>query len=245
MITLVPMHPGIHFLFESLAYFAGFRLFAHLRKQDPISTEQRNWVLVGCIVGAVLGAKAIVWLEDPGKYFSHELSLPVLLAGKSIAGALVGGLAGVELIKKCIGLKQATGDLLVYPLILGIIVGRIGCLLGGYYDQTYGTPTSLPWGVDFGDGISRHPTQLYEILFLLGLAGVIHWRKQSSYIQGQLFQWFMVGYFAFRLAVEFIKPVPHVYWGLNSIQLLSLGVLVYYGHALGIIRAKTVRESKY
>jgi prolipoprotein diacylglyceryltransferase len=46
-------------------------------------------------------------------------------------------------------------------------VGRIGCFLTGLADNTYGTPTGLPWGVDFGDRIHRHPTQLYEIAFLM------------------------------------------------------------------------------
>ena len=40
-------------------------------------------------------------------------------------------------------------------------------------DNTYGTPTSLPWAINFGDGIPRHPTQLYEVAFLLLLIPIL------------------------------------------------------------------------
>jgi prolipoprotein diacylglyceryltransferase len=91
------------------------------------------------------------------------------MGGKTIVGALVFGLISVELIKRYIGLRESTGDLYAIPLALGIAIGRIGCFLTGLSDDTYGTPTSLPWAVDFGDGVPRHPTQLYEIIFLLAL----------------------------------------------------------------------------
>lgn len=33
--------------------------------------------------------------------------------------------------------------------------------------------TTLPWGIDFGDSLLRHPTQLYEIVFLVILGCAI------------------------------------------------------------------------
>jgi len=72
-------------------------------------------------------------------------------------------------MKRYIGLRTSTGDLYAIPLALGIAIGRIGCFLTGLSDNTYGTATNLPWAINFGDGIPRHPTQLYEIAFLLAL----------------------------------------------------------------------------
>ena len=37
--------------------------------------------------------------------------------------------------------------------------------------MTYGTPTALPWGVDFGDGVPRHPVQLYEAATMAAFFG--------------------------------------------------------------------------
>jgi prolipoprotein diacylglyceryltransferase len=77
-------------------------------------------------------------------------------------------------MKRYIGLHQSTGDLYAVPLALGIAIGRIGCFLTGLSDNTYGTPTTLPWAINFGDGIPRHPTQLYEIAFLLALIPLLY-----------------------------------------------------------------------
>ncbi len=240
--------PWLHMVFEWLAYFVGFRLMRRDRVRDPIDVDHRNWVIGGCIVGAALGSKAVVWLDHPA-WFLQQATHPglELLAGKGIGGALVGGWLGVELTKKIMGLKQATGDLFVVPLIVATMIGRIGCFLNGLQDQTYGIATTLPWGVDFGDGVLRHPAQLYEVLFLAGLLAVIHWRRQTAYPQGELFRYFMMGYFAFRLAIEFIKPVPHPYGGINGTQLLSLGVLLFYGFRYGRLGWMTLmaRQDQY
>jgi prolipoprotein diacylglyceryltransferase len=145
-----------------------------------------------------------------------------LLGGKTIVGGLLGGWAGVEIAKKRLGIAHSTGDGYVFPLVLGMSVGRIGCFLTGLADHTYGTHTSLPWAVDFGDG-PRHPTQLYEIGFLLLVGAVFLARLRRPRANGELFRLFMLGYFAFRLVVEFIKPrytIPYV--GLSSIQIASL-----------------------
>lgn len=229
MVWHVGPYPDIiHTVLESLAYFVGFRWFLRLRRtHDRIEPTQRFMVLGACIFGATLGAKLTVWLDNPGYYWMHPLAA-VFGGGKGITGALAGGLLATELVKRWLGVRQSTGDLMVYPLMTGIIIGRIGCFLCGLQDHTYGVPTHLPWAVDFGDGIPRHPTQLYEILFLWVWMGFIYWRSRLHEPDGRLFQWFMVGYFTFRLFIENIKPMPHLYAGLDSVQLLSLFVLSYY-----------------
>lgn len=112
---------------------------------------------------------------------------------------------GVEITKKIIGVNRATGDVFVYPLIMGTAVGRIGCFLTGLSDRTYGIATNLPWGIDFGDGIPRHPTQLYEIIFLLSLIVVLQVRSRYHRQEGELFKFYMVSYLSFCLLIDFIK----------------------------------------
>ena len=122
-------------------------------------------------MGAVIGSKLLGWIQHPAEAWAHRLDAAWLLGGKTIVGGLLGGLVGVELAKLGIGERRSTGDLFALPLCLGIALGRVGCFLAGLADHTYGVPTALPWGVDFGDGIRRHPTQLYEIA-VLGLIAV-------------------------------------------------------------------------
>jgi prolipoprotein diacylglyceryltransferase len=96
-------------------------------------------------------------------------------------------------------------------------------------DHTYGIATTLPWGVDFGDGIARHPTQLYEIAFLLAQYAWIHARRAAFERPGDRFRAFMIGYLTFRLLVEFIKPVFYTYAGhVSGLQLLCVAGLLYY-----------------
>jgi prolipoprotein diacylglyceryltransferase len=134
---------------------------------------------------------------------------------------LLGGWIGVEVAKKFLSVKQSTGDLFVFPLIIGIAIGRIGCFLTGLPDHTYGVHTNLPWAVNFGDG-PRHPTQLYEIAFLLLLGIALMIRARRPYRNGELFRLFMLGYMSFRFFVEFIKPRFHPYLGLSAIQIAAL-----------------------
>ncbi|WP_054955127.1 prolipoprotein diacylglyceryl transferase family protein [Paenibacillus dakarensis] len=228
------IHP--HVLMESLAYFIGFRVYLWTRRPSGMSKLMSLQIIAGIIAGAAIGAKLLFWLEDPAASWEQLSQFHLLWGGKTIVGGLLGGLIGVELTKRWVGWKQSTGDDFVYPLILGLGLGRIGCFLTGLDDHTYGTPTNWITGVDFGDGILRHPTQLYEILFLilLSLLLIPLYRQsrdavmQESYVSGSMFQWFMASYLIFRFIIEWIKPTLHPYFGLNNIQLACIAGLIYY-----------------
>jgi|SRR5882672_682234 len=172
----------LHTFFESLGYAVAFAIFLILRSRsnDSLSYPLRWATLAAAFVGGTLGSKLLYWLEDPQLTLQHLHDPAYLLGGKTIVGALLGGLFAVEAMKRYIGLHQSTGDLFAIPVAVGLAIGRIGCFLTGLSDNTYGTPTSLPWGVDFGDGIDRHPTQLYEIVFLLALIALLARIRMTS-----------------------------------------------------------------
>ncbi|XEC94904.1 prolipoprotein diacylglyceryl transferase family protein [Paenibacillus tarimensis] len=229
------IHP--HVLFEALAYFMGFRVYVWTRTKGKMPFLQGLQIIAGAAVGAAVGSKLLYLLEDLPLTLSNYNDLNYLLGGKTIVGGLLGGLIGVELVKKWIGWRSSTGDDFVLPLIAGIAIGRIGCFLTGLEDKTHGTPTTWMTGVDFGDGIYRHPAQLYEIGWLLLLGTVLLLLRRrlrnpegsgSRLPSGALFQLFMCGYLLFRLLIDFMKPVPHPYFGLNNIQLACLAGLFYY-----------------
>jgi prolipoprotein diacylglyceryltransferase len=222
-----------HTVFEAAAYMAGFRLFLYLRKRGAAAAlgdgEHTLVIAVGAIVGAALGAKLAWVLYDPAYAFTDFPDWRHLLAGKSIIGALLGGLLGVELAKRALGVRGSTGDAFALPLMLGMGIGRIGCFLAGLDDGTYGNPTRLPWGVDFGDGIARHPTQIYEQIFLALWALLLIRRGKFLAQPGDRFRAFMIGYLLYRLLIEWIRPIPMWYLGLFSgLQLLCIAGLLYY-----------------
>jgi prolipoprotein diacylglyceryltransferase len=192
-------------------------------------------VLLGCVLGAAIGNKAVFWIEMPHLWAQHGGWPGFFLMGQSMVGGLLGGLIGVEIAKALAGWKQSTGDLFVFPLLLALIVGRIGCFLAGLNDGTHGSPTGLPWGMDFGDGIRRHPAPLYEILFATGLWWLLgHWRQRLAAESGLLFKLFLAAYLVWRLGVDFLKPVPYAYpLGLSGIQWVCVVALALYSPLLG------------
>jgi phosphatidylglycerol:prolipoprotein diacylglycerol transferase len=231
------VHP--HLLFESLSYFIGFRVYLALRRRagDTVIVPMRWATISAAAVGAATGARGLAWLADPTATLTAD---SLILGGKTIVGGLIGGLAGVELVKLALGIKRSTGDLYAPALAVAIAIGRIGCFLTGLADDTSGTPTALPWGIDFGDGIPRHPTQIYEIVVLLAMV-VPLWRlalrtmalaaapdPHSALREGDAFKAFMVGYMALRVAVDFLKPYPAVFLGLGVLQWAAVATLVYY-----------------
>ncbi|MEO6758792.1 MAG: prolipoprotein diacylglyceryl transferase family protein, partial [Saprospiraceae bacterium] len=167
---LGPLHIHAHLVFELLAYSLGYQYYRWLRrrKNDPITEEHRLIIFIGAAFGAFWGSHLLGIIERPDDLKTTWFLY--FLANKTIVGGLLGGLAGVEITKKFLGVTRSSGDLMTFPLMLGLAIGRLGCHLHGLADSTFGLPTTLPWGVDFGDGIPRHPVNGYEILFLAALA---------------------------------------------------------------------------
>ena len=205
-----------------------------------ITASQRSSISVGALVGAIVGAKLLVMVQHIDLLGQDwRLFALMMLQGKTIVGALLGGLIGVEVTKKMIGVRRSTGDSFVYSVLWGTAIGRVGCFLTGLSDRTYGIATTLPWGVDFGDGIFRHPTQLYEIAFLVLLFLVLRRcesaRKRPQRLpsrkgrrEGDLFKIYMIAYLGFRFCIDFIKPEFRPLLGLSAIQIACLAGLVYY-----------------
>jgi len=215
---------------EYMAFFVAFRYYSFQRKKntDYISNSNRLSIIIGAIFGAFVGSRLIGVLENPIALFS-DFNLIKALSSKTIMGGLFGGLLGVEFVKKKIKEKKSSGDLFVYPIILGIFIGRTGCFLSGTKDFTYGIETSSFLGMNLGDGINRYPLALFELLFLIGLWLILKLIQKNIVLKnGILFQYFMISYFSFRFLIEFLKPNTFYLFGLSSIQYLCILCILYY-----------------
>jgi prolipoprotein diacylglyceryltransferase len=224
---------AIHASLEILGMALGTRYYFTLRQGagagSPL-TGTNYAVLAGCLLGAGLGNKTAFWVEMPHLWPKFGGFTGFFLGGQSMVGGLLGGLVGVEIAKKLAGIRRSTGDFFVFPILLGLMIGRLGCFFAGLHDDTYGLPTGLPWAADFGDGIPRHPTQLYEIAFaaLLWLA-LRRLEPLCASEPGLLFKLMLASYLVWRLLVDHLKPVPYVYpLGLSGIQWVSLLALLIY-----------------
>ena len=178
-----------------------------------------SWtILLSALFFGSLGAKLMSVALVAGQYPTFGF-IQFLYSGRSIIGGLLGGWLGVVLVKRVLGLRARQGNLIAPAAALGIAVGRIGCLLGSC---CYGKPTSLPVGIDFGDGQFRHPTQVYEALFALGLFIYFNLENAKHPAPGILFQRFLLAYFSFRFLVGFLRTEPDCWLGLGVFQLFSL-----------------------
>ncbi len=226
VLHLLP-HPEWHMLFEALGYTAGLALYRRARRiQGDVITDHQRWhVLAAAVLGALVGSRVLdIAYELPAHPVTWwQAVAPV--GGKTIVGGLLGAWLAVELIKKLEGIRTRTGDLFAIPLCVGIAIGRIGCLLAGLAEDTYGNATTLPWGIEFGDGIARHPTQAYEILFCVALAAALRRFQRRVHADGAIFRSFLAAYLGWRLLIDFLKPGPILY-GMSVIQWSCLAGLL-------------------
>lgn len=230
-----PVSP--HGVLEVAAFATGG--FLYWRGSNTAAPGKDAISRLGIVAGAALGAAIGSRLLYVCQYWTALSEQPwqVWLGGKTIVGALLGGLLGVELAKLALGWRESTGNRFVIPLVVAMIVGRIGCQLSGVSDQTYGNATTLPWAWNYGDGVPRHPTALYEIAGLIMIAWLAY-RPRFAHEPGDRFRLFMVSYLLLRLGLEFLKPpfgaaasgtLMADRWGaLSAIQWACLGGLAYY-----------------
>ncbi|MGA2117827.1 MAG: prolipoprotein diacylglyceryl transferase family protein [Bryobacteraceae bacterium] len=218
-----------HLVFESAAYFVAFRLYLSARRRggDFLDTHTRWSVVLAAIAGAAVGSKVLFWAEDPVRTLHNGTNLEYLLRGKTVVGAILGGTLAVEWMKRRLRVTRRTGDLFAVPLAVGIAIGRIGCALAGVHDDTHGVATALPWGIDFGDGIRRHPVQLYESAAMVLLALALGRIGPPRFAEGDRFRVFLLAYCGWRVLIDFLKPGVR-FLGLTTLQWCSLAALLWY-----------------
>ena len=216
----------IHTLFDLLAACAalGMTLFVYnwqLKEAGKKIDSAGPLYGVALLAGAAIGGFGAGTLN---LYLSGEPGL-----GRSIVGALAGAIAAVEIFKRARGISGSTGLIFVPAFATSVVVGRWGCFLAGISDETHGTPTALPWGHDFGDGVMRHPVQLYEsftMLAFLVVALVLIGQRNAFFMRNGFYILVLV-YAGQRFLWEFLKPYGAVVGPFNLFHLICAGLVIY------------------
>jgi phosphatidylglycerol:prolipoprotein diacylglycerol transferase len=212
--------------------YAGFMLLAagifFLARRCFPATEgglatlaKRERLLLGlaAFIGGVLGAKVPFVFVRGADWFGSAW----LADGKTVTTGLIGAYLGVELMKWLLGIQAKTGDSFALPLALALTVGRLGCFAHGC---CYGLPTQLPWGVDFGDAIPRHPTQLYESLFHFAMALILIQVIRHGKLRTHRLKFYLIAYGCYRFLTEYIRPEPEYACGLTYFQWVAITMVV-------------------
>lgn len=182
-------------------------------------------VYIGALGGAFIGAKlayifAEIWFDWGRPDFWLRM-----LTGKSILGGLLGGYAGVEIMKRLVLHEKSTGDAFAVILPVGLLLGRVGCWLHGC---CLGKPVSDSFILTLRDraGVTRWPAVPVEMVFLLVmLALILFWNWQGKY-RDRLFFVFLAAYGLFRFAHEWMRDTPK--WGgvISGYQVIALAMAV-------------------
>lgn len=211
-------------VFLFIALVTGIIVYMIQLKLDRITKSNALYIAIFAIIFGTIGSKLPIIIMYWNQINSDPNSLDILMSGRTIVGGLIGGAAGTFLAKKIFKIKERLGNQIAIPVAAGMAVGRLGCLMRGC---CYGKPTGLPWGIDFGDHIMRHPTQIYEMIFNVALVFVLAWKKTRGVKPGELFRIFLNCYMSFRFLLEFIRVEKISFIGLTDFQLLCVVSLFY------------------
>jgi prolipoprotein diacylglyceryltransferase len=223
----IPTNPAFHLVFDALAWSCGAAtgIALYRWRLKAITADVAKVADGGYFTSLAIGAFAGAYLSGSFTFWSQG----VFALAHSVVGALVGAIAAVEVYKFSRGIRMSTGIVFVGPFAVGVAVGRWGCLFAGLADRTYGIPTPLPWGVDLGDGIARHPVQVYESIAMLVFAFtfVMALRVRANWAMAHGFYWLAIAYGAQRFIWEFLKPYPPLIGPFNHFHLMCAGLALY------------------
>jgi len=220
--------PYIHAVFDVVAWLTSMTVFwlvtRHLLPAEALPASRvphPGAYAIAAGAGALGGA---MFFGTANALWSGVHAL-----GFSMVGGIAGAIASIEAFKRFTGVSGSTGIVFAAPFAATVAVGRWGCFFSGLADFTYGTPTNLPWGVDFGDGIHRHPVQLYESIAMAAMFVVLiqrfiardrFWLRNGFYLT--------VGWYALqRFVWEFFKPYATVIGPFNLFHVVCLGLVLY------------------
>jgi len=185
--------------------------------------ERLLLIYVAALVSAFLGAK-LIYLAAEGWMFRDSPQRWLIWAtGKTILGALLGGYAGVEIAKNLTGYNAPTGDLFALIAPLGILLGRIGCLLQGCCLGAECAPHW--WTLRDPHGIDRWPAVPAEIAFNIGAISAALLLRRWAILPGQHFHLYLIAYGAFRFTHEFARATPRIAFGLSGYHFAALAVV--------------------
>jgi phosphatidylglycerol:prolipoprotein diacylglycerol transferase len=178
--------------------------------------------LAAAVAAMTVTALVYRWrLTDAGQKIEHA---GIGYAAALLAGAAAGGFGAGTLN---LWLSGAPG---IGRSIVGALAGAILAIeLFKRWRGTHGTPTSLPWGHDFGDGLLRHTVQLYEsftMLAFLVVALVLIGCRNPFFMRNGFYLLVLV-YAGQRFAWEFLKPYGGVIGPFNLFHLICAGLVIY------------------
>jgi phosphatidylglycerol:prolipoprotein diacylglycerol transferase len=258
-------HGGIFFYLTYLAAFlvaAGMMINEGFRKGYPRSA----WLLILLtgVIFFIIGDKVFTYSPEQWAQVFTRFHFPET-DKKTVLGGIIALFTGMFLAKTWLRFNRPVLDTLAVALPLGMAISRIGCLMAGC---CFGTPTNLPWGIQYdaaswayhvhlanglihlheGTSLAVHPAHLYQVIGCLLIAFVVWKTRKQWKSNGNLFLFSVLCYAVLRFFVEFVRApesdffAGQFFWGLKVIQWLIMGAFIA-GLFILIIREKKGKAS--
>jgi phosphatidylglycerol:prolipoprotein diacylglycerol transferase len=226
-----------HGVFSVLGIIAAARLGFWLLERDGVELRGGGgdglaWMVIAGLVGARL---LYVW-ENFRIFANGQLLRMFALTEGGISqwGGLFGAMVGAYIwarrskfsFWKIIDAGGAAA-------MIGLTIGRIGDVING---EHHGTPTNLPWGVEYVNpntlgepGKVVHPEVAYEMVLCLVILGALlplHQRLKRRLPDGVLGLIYFGVYAAGRFMLSYLRTDPAIIFGLRQAQLASALMVV-------------------
>jgi len=194
----------------ALAFMVAFGwIFWEAKKRGEDLDHYYNLCLIG-LIGGIVGARLVYVVVTWKLFKDHPFTILNLRTGGMV---WYGGLIAVALLIwaytkwKDLNLYNIL-DLVAAPTILGLGIGRIGCLMSGC---CYGKPSSLPWAIRYPEthvlspdliGVRVHPSPVYEMIACFAIAGFLAYLQRRKTRDGQVAWSMLLLYGAARFVLE-------------------------------------------
>lgn len=215
------------------AMVVGVAISLHRAPRFGLTRDQVLDLALALLVGGLVGGRVLSVICDWDLYANGPFYQLFNIRGGGLAwhGALGGGLIGFVIYRLRSGIPSGKlVDLATPGVLIGHVVGRIGCFLNGC---CVGRPTDVAWAVTFPDapewgGALRHPTQIYEALVEVAIVLFIIyvWERRQRPSGSTFFLYFLL-YAGARFFIEFIRDEPLLRFGLDLAQYISIGMIVF------------------
>ncbi|MBW1884503.1 MAG: prolipoprotein diacylglyceryl transferase [Deltaproteobacteria bacterium] len=224
--------PGIDYqistfgVMMALGFLAAYWLTVRELPGKGIDPELSSNLLLFVMLGGVLGAKLYFATDMTIREGQPWASYFFRRDGITWYGGLLGGVAAGAVACRVYGLEmRRLLEAGAVATAVGQAFGRIGCFLVG---DDYGTASDLPWAVAFPNGAppvfeTVHPTQLYEVVWLIPIALILYSRRNKSPF---LFGEYMAANGIGRVFIESLRRNPEVALGLTEPQWIGIGLIV-------------------
>jgi phosphatidylglycerol:prolipoprotein diacylglycerol transferase len=188
----------------AVGFIVAAALALHTGKIFNVSQDMISNLSLIILISGIIGARIMYVALNLGDFISMPSeAFKVWHGGLVFYGgvifALISGIVYLKISKSSI---LILGDVIVPFAALAHSIGRIGCFLNGC---CFGKTTSSFLGIVFQDGITRHPTQIYESAYLLFLYMFLRAVLQFKRFNGQVFFLYLIFYSVGRFFIEYLR----------------------------------------